>query len=223
VAVRQVAAVAPRRAVEAAPLVVPAPQPLARANRRVSSLMMMRYRLMRMSLCRSGCGNSPAPGRWCSMRRSRLTRRPQRRQWLPRPQELSGAHRAPTRRRQRLGPRGLRLQVAPPHQPNVPTGVFGNLGLSNFLSPFSLFLCGFILLLPFLPRSCLSGATTATDMATADAAVGAAPGPAPVSAPRTFRSDTSRGPPVDVFTLMVDAPGPSAPEPPGGSPSTFSH
>jgi hypothetical protein len=27
-------------------------------------------------LCRSGCGNSPAPGRWCVMRWLRLTRRP---------------------------------------------------------------------------------------------------------------------------------------------------
>jgi hypothetical protein len=32
----------------------------------------------------------------------------------------------------------------------------------------------------------------------------------------------SWGPAVDVFTLMVDAPRPSAPAPPGGPPSTFS-
>jgi hypothetical protein len=45
---------------------------------------------------------------------------------------------APARRRQRPWPRGLRLQVAPPRRPNVPTGVFGNLGLSSSLSPFLL-------------------------------------------------------------------------------------
>jgi hypothetical protein len=73
---RQVAAVAPRWVVEGAPPTVLAPQPLARASRCVSSLMTMRYRPMRMSLCRSGCGNSPAPSRWCAMRQSRLTRRP---------------------------------------------------------------------------------------------------------------------------------------------------
>jgi hypothetical protein len=38
----------------------------------------------------------------------------------------------------------------------------------------------------------------------------------------TFSSGTSRGPAVDVFTLMVGAPGPSALAPPGGPPSTFS-
>jgi hypothetical protein len=36
----------------------------------------------------------------------------------------------------------MRLQVVPPRQPNVPIGVFGNLGLSSFLSPFSLFCVG---------------------------------------------------------------------------------
>jgi hypothetical protein len=70
-----------RRAVEeAAPLAVPVPLwPPARANRRVSSSMMTRYHPMRMSLCRSGCGNFLVQGRWCSMRRTRrqpwLTRR----------------------------------------------------------------------------------------------------------------------------------------------------
>jgi hypothetical protein len=165
--------VAPRWAVEGAPLAVPAPQLPARANRRVSSLMMMRYRPTRMSLCRSGCGNFLALGRRCSMRRPRLTRtpwtrgswrrprrrglqrrgprrRPWRRQRLPRrllaqlwmrPQELSGAHRPPARRPERLGPRGLWLQVAPPRQPNIPIGVFGNLSLSSFLSPLFSFFC----------------------------------------------------------------------------------
>jgi hypothetical protein len=52
----------------------------------------------------------------------------------------AGGSPAPARRRQRPGPRGLQLQVAPPHRPNIPTGVFGNLGLSSFLSPFSPFL-----------------------------------------------------------------------------------
>jgi hypothetical protein len=59
-----------------------------------------------------------------------------------RPQELPGARRPLTRRPLRSGPRGLRLQVAPPCLPNVPTGVFGNLGLSSFLSPFSPFFVG---------------------------------------------------------------------------------
>jgi hypothetical protein len=69
----QVAVVAPRQAVEeVAPLAVPAPlRPLARANRCVSFLMTMRYRRTRTSLCRSGCGNFPALGQPCSMRRLR--------------------------------------------------------------------------------------------------------------------------------------------------------
>jgi hypothetical protein len=39
---------------------------------------------------------------------------------------------------------------------------------------------------------------------------------------RTFSSDTSRGPTVDIFTLMVRAPGSSAPAPPVGPLSMFS-
>jgi hypothetical protein len=39
---------------------------------------------------------------------------------------------------------------------------------------------------------------------------------------RTFSSGTSRGPTVDVFTLVVDALGPSASAPPGGPSSMFS-
>jgi hypothetical protein len=55
-----------------------------------------------------------------------------------------GTRRPSTRHPQWPGPRGRWLQVALPHQPNVPTGVFGNLSLSSFLS--SLFLKrGFIL------------------------------------------------------------------------------
>jgi hypothetical protein len=38
---------------------------------------------------------------------------------------------------------------------------------------------------------------------------------------RTFSSGTSRGPVVDVFTLVVSVPGPSAPAPPRGPPLTF--
>jgi hypothetical protein len=203
-------------------LVVPAPhRPPVRANRRVSSLMMTRYRSTMTSLCRSGYGNFLTLGRWCSMRRSRLTRRPRtkgswrrprrrglrtrgpwRRQQLPRrllaklrtgPQKLPGAHRPPVRHPQRPRLRGLRLQAAPPRQPNVTTGVFGNLGLSSFLSPFSpFFQWGFILLLHFLPRSSPSGAATVTGTtasaigtATADATVGVTPGPAPDGQPRT--------------------------------------
>jgi hypothetical protein len=59
-----------------------------------------------------------------------------------RPQELPGARRPLTRRPWRSGPIGLQLQVAPPCLPNVPTGVFGNLSLSSFLSPFSPFFVG---------------------------------------------------------------------------------
>jgi hypothetical protein len=40
---------------------------------------------------------------------------------------------------------------------------------------------------------------------------------------QTFSFGTSQGPAVDVFTLMVDAPGHSAPAPPDGPLSTFSH
>jgi hypothetical protein len=57
----------------------------------------------------------------------------------------AGGSPAPIRCPQRPGPRELRLQVVPPRQPNVPTGVFGNLSLSSFLSPFSpffSFFCG---------------------------------------------------------------------------------
>jgi hypothetical protein len=50
---------------------------------------------------------------------------------------------------------------------------------------FSLFLWGFILLLPFLSRSSPSGATTATGMAVADAAVRVVLGLAPISEPWT--------------------------------------
>jgi hypothetical protein len=93
-----------RRAVEGASLVVPlplavlAPRPLARANRRVPSLMTMRYCLMRMSLCRSSCGNSPAPGRRCSMRRPRLTRRTRRSGPWRRPRRRGLQRRRPQRR-----------------------------------------------------------------------------------------------------------------------------
>jgi hypothetical protein len=69
-AVWQVTAVAPQRVVEeVASLAVPTPlRPPARANMRVSFLMMMRYHPMRMSLCRSGCSNFPALGQPCPMR-----------------------------------------------------------------------------------------------------------------------------------------------------------
>jgi hypothetical protein len=75
--------------------------------------------------------------------------------------------------------------VALPRWPKVPTGVFGNLGLSSILSPFSPFFCGFILLLPFLPRSSPSGVAPAIGTAAADALIRSPPGPAPVSEPRT--------------------------------------
>jgi hypothetical protein len=70
---------------------------------------------------------------------------------------------------------------APPRQPNVPIGVFRNLGLSRFLS----FLWLFISLLPFLPKSSPSGAATMTITTTADVAVGATLGLAPDGEPRT--------------------------------------
>jgi hypothetical protein len=73
--------------------------------------------------------------------------------------------------------------VAPPHRPNIPTGVFGNLSLSSslplFSSPF------FILLLPFLSRSTPSSAAAVTGAAATDAVVTATPGPAPISEPWT--------------------------------------
>jgi hypothetical protein len=72
-AVRQVATVAPQRAVEeAAPLTIPAPlRPPARANGRVLLSMMMMNRPTRMSLCRSSYGNFPVLGRPCPMRQPR--------------------------------------------------------------------------------------------------------------------------------------------------------
>jgi hypothetical protein len=72
-------AVAPRRVVEGALSAVQASSPSVRANRRASSLMTMRYRLTRTSLCRSGYDNILAPDRRCAMRRPRLTRRPRTR------------------------------------------------------------------------------------------------------------------------------------------------
>jgi hypothetical protein len=82
--------------------------------------------------------------------------------------------------------------MAPPRQPNVPTGVFGNLDLSSFLSSPPFFQWGFILSLHFLQRSSPSGAAIVMGMAAstigtaaADAAVGATPGPAPNSKPWT--------------------------------------
>jgi hypothetical protein len=52
--------VAPLVVEEAAPMAVSALQkPPARANKHVSSLMMMRSHPMRTSLCRSDCGNFP--------------------------------------------------------------------------------------------------------------------------------------------------------------------
>jgi hypothetical protein len=117
------------------------------------------------------------------LRRRGPRRRPQRRQRLPRPQEQPGARRPPARHCQRPGPRGLRLRVAPPRQPNVPTGVFGHLGL--FSSPPFFLPSFFHSLTTFLSRSTSSGAATATGAATTDAVVRAAPGPAPVSEPQT--------------------------------------
>jgi hypothetical protein len=71
--------------------------------------------------------------------------------------------------------------VAPPHRPNVPTGVFGDLGLSS--SPPPSFLPFFIT--TFLSRSASFGAVAATGAAATDAVVGVALGPAPDSEPRT--------------------------------------
>jgi hypothetical protein len=51
--------------------------------------------------------------------------------------------------------------------------------------PLFSFFCGFILLLPFLPRSSPFGTPAATGMAAVDAIVGAAPGPIPTSEPQT--------------------------------------
>jgi hypothetical protein len=62
--------------------------------------------------------------------------------------------------------------VAPPHRPNVPTGVFGNHGLSSSLPLFSSL---FHSLTTFLSRSSPSGAAAVTSAATADVVVRAAP------------------------------------------------
>jgi hypothetical protein len=63
----------------------------------------------------------------------------------------AGGSPAPVCHRQRSGPRGLRLQVAPPRQPNVPTGVFENLGLSSSLSLFPFFCVASFSYYPFCP------------------------------------------------------------------------
>jgi hypothetical protein len=104
--------------------------------------------------------------------------------WM-RPQVLLGAHRPRARHPQRPGPRGLRLQVAPPHQPNVPTGVFGNLGLSSFLSPLFSFFCVASFSYYLFAHVPPSGPVTTTGTAAVDAAVEVTPGLAPVSEPRT--------------------------------------
>jgi hypothetical protein len=72
--------------------------------------------------------------------------------------------------------------VSPPHRPNVPTGVFENLGLSSSLPLFSSF---FHSLTTFLSRSTSSDAAAVMGAAAADAVVRAALGPAPVSEPQT--------------------------------------
>jgi hypothetical protein len=111
----------------------------------------------------------------------------------------TGAHRPPARRHQRPGPRGLRLQVAPPHRPNVPTRVFGNLDLSSsiplfpysffcphlyFLFSSNSFFIFFILLLSFLSRSSPSGVAAMTAGCRRCGCRGGSRS-APVSEPRT--------------------------------------
>jgi hypothetical protein len=73
--------------------------------------------------------------------------------------------------------------VAPPRRSNVPTWVFGNLGLSSSLSPFSSYFS--FSYYPFLSRSSPSGTTVVMGAAAVDAVVGAALGLAPVSEPRS--------------------------------------
>jgi hypothetical protein len=76
------------------------------------------------------------------------------------------------------------VRDSPPHQPNVPTGVFGNLSLSSFLS-LSLSGASFSDYISFLPSSSPSGVATAMGTTTSaactaatDVAVGATSGPA---------------------------------------------
>jgi hypothetical protein len=84
--------------------------------------------------------------------------------------------------------------AAPPRQPNVPTEVFGNLGLSSFLATLFFFTVRLHSLITshFLPSSSPSStalvigtAASTASTATADAAVGVTPGLAPDSEPRT--------------------------------------
>jgi hypothetical protein len=75
-----------------APLAVLAPLwPLTRANRRASFLTTMRYRPMRTSLYRSGCGGFLALGQVLP----RPMRRPRRRPWLTRSPRRRGPRREP--------------------------------------------------------------------------------------------------------------------------------
>jgi hypothetical protein len=69
----------------------------------------------------------------------------------------AGGSPAPARRRQRPGPRGLRLQVAPPRRTNVPTGVFRNLSLSNSLPLFPLLSFSYYLFVQVLFLRCGHG------------------------------------------------------------------
>jgi hypothetical protein len=85
--------------------------------------------------------------------------------------------------------------VAPPYRPNVPIGVFGNLGLSSSLPLFPFFHS----LTTFLFRSSPSSAVAMMGVAAADLVVGAALGPAPVSEPRN-----PKGVPEDIMDYEVE-------------------
>jgi hypothetical protein len=81
---------------------------------------------------------------------------------------------------------GAKRAAAPPRQPNVPTGCLETSVCPAFsLFFFFFFLWGFILLLPFLPRSSPSGMVTAMVTAAADATVRVTPRSAPDGEPRT--------------------------------------
>jgi hypothetical protein len=113
---------------------------------------------------------------------------------------------APARHPQWLGPRGRRLQAAPPRQPNVPTRVFGNLGLSS--SSFFYSGASFSNYISFLRSSSSFGAATTMGMAasavgttTVEAAVGVTLGPAPDGEPQT-----TEGVPEDVLGESEEEP-----------------
>jgi hypothetical protein len=120
--------VVPWWAIEEGPLAVPAPlRPPARANRCVSSLMMTRYHptvLNEAATADKEAMDKRATEEAVAKRATKERATKEAVVMAAAAEEVAGKI------------------VAPPRYPNVPIGVFGNLSLSSFLSPFFSFSVG---------------------------------------------------------------------------------